>query len=176
MSPRPPRMSSKPVKTLGSKPPVAAPPRPAWPKRSYMWRLSVSASTAYASAASLNWSSAFLSPGLRSGWCFSASLRYALLISWSVAVLATPEDLVVVALAHDVGDLHHGRAQQPVAQHVAALHLFHHFAVAVLVARLLDDRLVEVRVEVGAERLDRRDAALAQQVEHLLWISSMPAR
>ena len=46
MSPRPPRMSSKPVNALGSKPPVAAPPSPAWPKRSYMCRLSVSARTA----------------------------------------------------------------------------------------------------------------------------------
>ena len=46
--------------------------------------------SAYASAASLNFSSAALSPGLRSGWYFIASLRYALFSSTSVAVRATP--------------------------------------------------------------------------------------
>ena len=164
-------MSSKPVKTVGSNPPVAAPPSPAWPKRSYMWRLSVSASTEYASAASLNFSSAALSPGLRSGWYLSASLRYALLISWSVAVLRDAEDLVVVALAAALTtfrDLHHRRTQQTVAEHVAALQFLHHFAFAMLVARLVNDGLVDVRVEVGAERFDGLHAALAQQVEHLL--------
>jgi hypothetical protein len=44
---------------------------------------------AYASAASLNFSSATWSPGLRSGWNFIASFRYALLISDSVAVRET---------------------------------------------------------------------------------------
>ena len=37
-----------------------------------------------------------------------------------------------------------------------------------IVARLVNHGLVHVRVEVGAERVDQRDAALAQQVEHLL--------
>src|SRR5437867_3215159 len=44
----------------------------------------------YASLISLNRDSAALSPGLTSGWCLRASLRYACLISLSVAVLATP--------------------------------------------------------------------------------------
>lgn len=41
-------------------------------------------------AASLNFSSAVWSPGLRSGWYLSASLRYALLMSASLASFATP--------------------------------------------------------------------------------------
>ena len=34
-------------------------------------------------------------------------------------------------------------------------------------AGFLDDRLVEARIEVGADGLDRLDAALAQQLQHL---------
>ena len=49
-----------------------------------------SPSTSYASLISLNLDSAVLSPGLTSGWNFLASLRNACLISFSVAVLATP--------------------------------------------------------------------------------------
>ena len=52
--------------------------------------LFVSLSTAYASAASLKCSSASGLFGFLSGWNFTASRRYALLISRSVAVLATP--------------------------------------------------------------------------------------
>ena len=78
------------------------------------------------------------------------------------------EDLVVVTLAHagphaPFRHLHHRRPQQPVAEHVAAPELFDDFAVALPVGRLVGDRLVEVRIEVGAERLDRPDAALAQR-------------
>ena len=72
-----------------------------------------------------------------------------------------PQDLVVVALAHAAltrtfGHLHHRGPQQPIAEHVAAAELLDHFAFAPALRRLVGDRLVEVRIEVGAERLDRR--------------------
>ena len=72
MSPR----SMSPVKGL---PPPAPPPKlgstPAWPNWSYRALLSLSESTSYASLTSLNFASASLSPGLRSGWYFFANLR-----------------------------------------------------------------------------------------------------
>ena len=60
------------------------------PSSSYLRRLSGSPSTSYASLISLNVASADLSPGFTSGWSLRASLRYACLISFSEAVLATP--------------------------------------------------------------------------------------
>ena len=128
-------MSSKPVNTVGSKPapPVAAAPRPACPKRSYKCRLSASASTAYASAASLNFSSAALSPGLRSGWNLSASLRYELLISWSLASLRDGQGpRSSRACSRVFRHLYHRRTQQTVAEHVTSLQLLHDLAFAVV--------------------------------------------
>ena len=72
------------------------------------------------------------------------------------------------ACSRGFGHLHHRRPQQPVAEHVAALQLLASLRLRGARAGLVDHRLVEVRIEVGAERLDGRDAALAQQVEHLL--------
>src|SRR5205823_2234397 len=76
-SPRLPKISSNPAKTVGSNPPAPgpAPLTPACPKRLYSSRFCASARTAYASAASLKRSSAVWSPGFRSGWYLSASLR-----------------------------------------------------------------------------------------------------
>ena len=52
------------------------PPRmPSWPNRSYCWRFVSSLNTSYASAASLNFSSAAALSGFLSGWYFKASLR-----------------------------------------------------------------------------------------------------
>ena len=56
---------------------------------------------------------------------------------------------------------------QPIAEHVAAAELLDHFAVAAPVGRLVRDRLVKVRIEIGAERFDRAHAALAQDLEQL---------
>src|SRR5690606_21727142 len=76
-----PKMSPKPPKPSKSNPPKPSPKGlPACPKRSYLARFSGSERQAYASEASLNFSSASLSPGLRSGWYSRASFRYALLI------------------------------------------------------------------------------------------------
>ena len=52
--------------------PLPAPLTPACPKRSYRDFFWSSRSTSYASAASLNFSSALLSPGFLSGWNFRA--------------------------------------------------------------------------------------------------------
>src|SRR5690606_3951490 len=60
------------------------------PARSYSRRLSGSLSTSYACWISLKRSSALGSPGLRSGWYWRASLRYAFLISSAEAFLPTP--------------------------------------------------------------------------------------
>ena len=81
-----PNTSAKPPKPCPPGPPPAAfGSTPAWPNRSYASRLEASESISYASFASLNFSSAALSFGLRSGWCFMASLRYAFLMSSSDA-------------------------------------------------------------------------------------------
>src|SRR2546430_943180 len=92
-------------------------PAPDSPNVSYCLRFSASESRSYADWTSLKRSSAAASPGLRSGWSSRASLRYAFLISSSVAE--------AVALLHDF-------------QHRARLHT---------VARLREQRLVDVRVE-----------------------------
>ncbi len=60
------------------------------PSSSYFFRFSGSPRTSYASLMSLKRLSAALSPGLTSGWCLRASFRYACLISFSLAVFATP--------------------------------------------------------------------------------------
>ena len=65
------------------------------------------------------------------------------------------------------GHLDHRRPEQPIAQHVAAAELFDDLAVAAPLSRFVRDGLVIVRIEVGAERLDRPDAALAQDLEQL---------
>ncbi len=69
------RMSPKPPPNdPGSKPPGT--PKPNGPEpRSYCLRLSASDRTSCACEISLKRSSAFLSPGLRSGWYWRASLR-----------------------------------------------------------------------------------------------------
>ncbi len=79
-----------PPNALGSKPPPAANGPVPW---SYALRLSASDSTSCAAEISLKRSSAFASPGLRSGWYWRASLRYAFLISSSEAFLPTPRTL-----------------------------------------------------------------------------------
>lgn len=49
--------------------------------------------TVYAWLISLNFSAAWTSPWLRSGWCCIAIFRYATFISDSVALLCTPNTL-----------------------------------------------------------------------------------
>src|SRR3954466_3046314 len=98
----PPRMSPK--SKLPNPPacpaPEPAPPNglpppkpPKAPASSYSLRFSGSPRTSWAAEISLNFSSASLSPGLRSGWYFRASFRYAFLISSSVAFFETPNVL-----------------------------------------------------------------------------------
>ena len=58
---------------------------------SYSLRFCSSPITSYASATRLNFSSAFLSPGLESGWFSRASLRYAFLMSAALADELTPK-------------------------------------------------------------------------------------
>src|SRR3954447_6960125 len=97
----PPRMSpkSKPPKLPAWPAPAPAPkglppPKPAKaPPSSYSLRFSGSPRTSWAAEISLNFSSASLSPGLRSGCYFRASFRYAFLISSSVAFFETPNVL-----------------------------------------------------------------------------------
>ena len=87
-----PKMSPKSAE-LKSNPPAPNPPDPsnaANPNWSYCLRLSGSLRTAYASEASLNLASAFLSPGFMSGWYFLASFLYAFFMSSSEASFATP--------------------------------------------------------------------------------------
>ena len=81
----------------GLAPPPNGPPGPAdWyclqlaPSSSYFRRLSGSLRTSFASLISLKRASAEASPGFTSGRDFRASLRNACLISFSVAVFATP--------------------------------------------------------------------------------------
>jgi hypothetical protein len=92
--PSPPKMSPKLRKMSSNEAPsksrVAYPFRPSWPNWSYCLRFTSSESTSYAWEICLNFCSASLSPGLRSGWCLSASVRNALRISSGVAVRATP--------------------------------------------------------------------------------------
>ena len=91
MSPKPP--ASKPPKPPCPAP-VPAPGRPPEPKkippRSYCLRLSASPTMSYADWISLKRSSAFASSGLRSGWYWRASLRYAFLMSSCDALRSTP--------------------------------------------------------------------------------------
>ena len=84
-----------------------------------------------------------------------------------MAVRATLEDLVVVALAHAFATFTIAGPQQPVAEHVAVLQLADDFAVAMVRTRFVHDGLMDVRIEVGAERLDRTHAVLPQQVVQL---------
>jgi hypothetical protein len=63
---------------------------PARPKLIVLLALSGSDRTSYASLICLNLASASGLPGLTSGWCWRASLRYADRISFSDAVLGTP--------------------------------------------------------------------------------------
>ena len=65
-------------------------PNASCPPRSYFARFSGSERTPNASETSLKLASAVLSPGFTSGWYFRASLRYAALRSFSVAVRGTP--------------------------------------------------------------------------------------
>jgi hypothetical protein len=70
-----------------------AAPRPrnaSCPNRSYWERFSASERISYASAHSLNFASASLSSGLRSGWYFIARRRYARLISSASEDFSTP--------------------------------------------------------------------------------------
>src|SRR6185437_9132493 len=70
------KMSEKlPENAPGSKPPPPVPKLNGPVPRSYALRLSESDSTSCACEISLKRSSAFLSPGLRSGWYWRASLR-----------------------------------------------------------------------------------------------------
>ncbi len=66
-----------------------------------------------------------------------------------------------------LGHLDDCGADQPVAQHVATRELFDDLAITAALRRLVSDRLMKVRIEIGPERLDRLDAALAQDVEEL---------
>ncbi len=108
MSPSPPPRSlqekpSAPPARCRPPPPPRAPPNccqnsspvKPWsrtdPKRSYCCRFFGSVSTLCASLISLNFFSAALSPLLRSGWYFFASLRYAFLISSVLAFRPTPK-------------------------------------------------------------------------------------
>ena len=100
LPPKPPKpppnmlnMSSKPPKPPKSAPPEPNPAlgsTPAKPNWSYFCFLSGSDSIEYASLTSLNFSSADLSPGLRSGWYFIAILRKADFISSSLAPFWSP--------------------------------------------------------------------------------------
>src|SRR5204862_2130652 len=67
--------------------PACAPAKPNW---SYCAFLFASPRMSCAACTSLYFASASLSPGLRSGWYFFDSLRYALLISSAVADFETP--------------------------------------------------------------------------------------
>ena len=96
--PNPPKMLSK-ISPMSPKPPKSpAPPpapakfgsTPACPNWSYLARLSASDKTPYASLTSLNFASASLSPGWRSGWYFLAMVLKAFLISSSVAPFCNP--------------------------------------------------------------------------------------
>jgi hypothetical protein len=88
--------------------------------------------------------SAFLSPWLRSGWNFSASLRYELLISVSVAVGRPRESRNNRACSRCFRHLHQRGPQQPIAELVA---LRHHADTSPSRAPgtfFIGDRLVEV--------------------------------
>ena len=78
------------------------------------------------------------------------------------------EDLVVVALAHDaLATLTMRGTQQAIAKLVALGHHADDFAFARAGHFLVGDRLVQVRIEVGAQRVDHGDAALLQQIGEL---------
>ena len=73
--PKPLNTSSNPPPWPGRPAPVNRAPDPIARSWSYSARCSLSDSTAYASLISLNFASAFASPGLESGWNWRASLR-----------------------------------------------------------------------------------------------------
>ena len=131
-------------------PPTAPPgnaPAGRLPNVSYALRFSGSERTSYAACTSLNRSSAPSSPGFRSGWYSRASLRYAFLISSSEAFFATPSDSYGLLHQRSFGDDHPRGTDDPVAHPVAALHDLEHGARLGAVARLREQRLVDVRVE-----------------------------
>ncbi len=92
--PEKPPAWAPPPKGLPPRPKPPGPPTPPnMPPASYSLRFSGSARTSWAAEISLNFSSAFGSSGLRSGWYWRASLRYAFLISSSLAFFETPSVL-----------------------------------------------------------------------------------
>ena len=88
----------------------------------------------------------FLQAGVRSLWLTASGGPFRQLSAEQIA-RATPE--------------------QAIAHHVTLLHLADHFALTVLRARFLDDGLVQVGIEVGAERVEGLHAALPEQVGEL---------
>ena len=90
--PKPPAWAGR-RRTAATGPPP--PPKPAnWPAGVVLLALlGVGESVSWAAEISLNFSSAAASSGLRSGWYWRASLRYAFLISSSEAFLETPSVL-----------------------------------------------------------------------------------
>ncbi len=112
-------------------------------------RFSLSASTAYASAASLNRSSAVMIAGIAVRMELQRQLAIRALDLRLGGLPLDLEDLVVVALGHatpslrTLRDLDHGRAQQALTEHVAAPELLDHFALAASLGRIVRDGLVD---------------------------------
>src|SRR5215210_4784619 len=85
-------------------------------------------------------------------------------------VASDSQDFVIVTLAHarlTFGHFHHRRPQQAVAKEISAAELFDDLSLSTSLGGFVRDGLVIVRVEIGAQGVNRAHASFSKNVIQL---------